>query len=348
MVIIIGGADYVTSGAESIARRFNVSPTVIGLTIVAFGSSMPDFVVGLTSTLRGHSGLAIGDVIGANSFDLLLAVGILALIRPMYIGRTMATGNMLLLAISGVVLFICGDDTLFDNAPTNMIDRSDGLVFLAFFALFCSLTMAISHNGSQVTTDPRKAPREDDLASDARNLVTYKLQSFAMKHVRQTVKGTIILPKPPSLTVPFFYIVGGIAALAVGGNWLVDGASGIAVKAGMSEALVGITIVALGSSLPDLTSSVVAALKNDPGLAFGNIVGASIFNVFFMLGFCGTVKPVDASGVTTIDFITVAGAGILVYAMVMFSRKRKISRTEGAILASLYVAYIVYRVVTIA
>ncbi len=311
LVLIIAGGNYLTDGASAIARRFNISELVIGVTIVAFGSSTPDLVVCLTSTLAGHSQLALGDVVGANIFDLLLVTGIVALIHPIAISTQSKQVNLPMLALSSLALFFCADDILFDNMTANRVDRTDGLLLLTFFIIFMVQTLRMGRN-QQPTTPPPSAHTPDKQAA------THKKMWLAA-----------------------VMVAGGLAALIIGGNWIVDGASGIARHMGLPEGLIGLTIVGIGSSVPDLATSVIAACKKEPGIALGNIVGSCIINVFLIIGLCSTVKPLDAGTISSLDFGTLAIGGILVWIFGETGGKHGINRIEGAILTACYVAYAV-------
>lgn len=200
--LLIAGGNYVTDGAVALARRFNVSNMVIGLTVVAFGSSMPDLVVCMTSTLADKSELALGDVVGANIFDILLVVGVVALVHPVSLTRDMVGKDLPMLALASVALFVCGDDKLFDGDPADIINRTDGLLLLALFVIFMRNTLAEARCRTLSPSQP--APSVPSVAA----------------------------AKPLRLLVACVFIAGGLAALVVGGDWLVDGASGIALKGG--------------------------------------------------------------------------------------------------------------------
>lgn len=315
-VLIIAGGNYLTDGASAIARHFKVSNLVIGLTVVAFGSSTPDFVVCLTSTLSGKSQLALGDIVGANIFDILLVVGVVAIINPITISKDMLWKDLPMLALASMALFFCGDDRLFDNTA-DYISRTDGLMLLAFFIIFMAYTFEMAREPQPLK--PSTAP--------------------------STTKTDTIPAKPPmKMWLAAVCIAGGLGALIVGGNWIVDGASGLALKAGWSEGLVGLTIVAIGSSLPDLATSVVAAVKKQPGIALGNVVGACIFNVFFILGFCATLRPLDTGTISVVDFGTLVGGSLLLWLFGQIIGKQVIKRVEGVILVLCYIGYMTYLV----
>lgn len=318
IIFIIAGGNFMTDGATAVARHFKVSNLVIGLTVVAFGSSTPDFVVCLTSTLSDKSQLALGDIVGANIFDILLVVGIVALICPIHISKDMLWKDLPMLALASMALFFCGDDKLFDGTA-DYISRTDGLMLMAFFVIFMAYTF-------EMAKEP--LPLVPSNATD-----------------KPPVKkgGTVEKPKM-SMWFAALSIAAGIATLIIGGNWIVDGASGIALKMGLSEGLVGLTIVAIGSSLPDLATSVAAAVKKQPDIALGNVVGACVFNVFFILGFCATIRPLDTGTISLVDFSTLVAGSLMLWLFGQIIGKRVITRGEGAVLALGYVGYMTYLV----
>lgn len=313
LALVLGGANYLTDGATAIAKKFKISDLIIGMTIVAFGSSTPDLVVSLTSTLQDKGALAVGNIVGANIFDIFLVVGLCALIRPVAIGRATLQKEFPMVILSSAVLFLVACDMLIDRLPTNFIDRSDGMILLCFFAINCYVTYMVS-----------KSP--DTSSSNAGN--------------------TQVSGKPLKMWLAIVMVIGGLGALVIGGNWFVNSASGIAEKAGMSQSLVGLTIVAIGSSLPDLSTSVIAAVKGHSGIAIGNIVGSCVLNVFFIIGLCATVKPLELGTVNAIDFGVLVAGSILIWLFGWVWGKRTINRPEGAMLILGYVGYIVYLILS--
>lgn len=319
LCLILAGGNYLTDGAQSVARRFGISPLVIGLTVVAFGSSTPDLAVSLFSTIEGKSQLALGDVVGANIFDLLLVVGIMALVSPVPISADMRRISLPMLFLSGVALFVCGDDSLFDSTP-DIVSRTDGIMLMGFFIIFLCLTWTMAHRRN----DDTRMLRPD--------------RSISQKSETEQ--------RPPmKIWLAIVCIVGGLAALVAGGNWIVDGASGIAHRAGLSEAMIGLTIVAFGSSVPDLATSVIAAVKRQPGIALGNVIGSCIFNALMCIGVCAIARPLDAAHISVVDFGTLMTAGLVIWISGL-AGKRMITRTEGGGLVAAYIAYMVYVIIT--
>lgn len=313
LALVLGGANYLTDGATAIARKFKLSDLIIGMTVVAFGSSTPDLVVSLTSTLQDKGAMAVANIVGANIFDILLVIGLCAVVRPVVIGRATLQKVFPMVILSSVVLFLVACDVLVDGLSSNFIDRSDGLILLCFFVINCFVTYMVS-----------KSP--DTLASSAGNNEVSK--------------------KPMKMWLAVVMVLGGLGGLVVGGDWFVNSASGIAEKAGMSQSLVGLTIVAIGSSLPDLSTSLIAAIKGHSGIAVGNIVGSCVLNVFFIIGLCATVKPLELGSVNAIDFGVLVVGSLLIWLFGWVWGKRTINRPEGAFLILCYVAYFVYLIVS--
>ncbi|MDE5714336.1 MAG: calcium/sodium antiporter [Muribaculaceae bacterium] len=306
LAMVVAGGNYLTDGATVIARKMHVSGLVIGLTVVAFGSSAPDLVVCLMSTIQNHSQLALGDVVGANIFDLLLVIGVVAVVRPVSISSEMQWKGLPMVVLASAALFFCGDDKLFDGSSSDIINRTDGLMFLLFFIIFMVYTFSMSRQGQ---------PSGDDKQTDNSPVSRRQLVLAAVS------------------------VVGSLVALFFGGDCLVDGASGIARRAGLSEGLIGLTIVGFGGSVPDLVTSVMAAVKRQPGLALGNVVGACVFNIFFILGTCAVVRPLDTGSISVFDFSTLVAGALVVWIFGALTGPKVISRHEGIILILLYAVY---------
>ena len=309
LVLILLGANALTDGAASLAKRFGISELVIGLTIVAFGTSAPELTVSVASALNGNADMAVGNVVGSNLFNTLMIVGCTALFAPIIITRGTLLKEIPLCILASVVLYICASDRLLNGSLLNRIDTSDGLILLCFFLIFMSYTFAIAHKPA---TDEGEEKKE----------------SAELRHM--------------PLWQSALYIVGGLTALVLGGKGFVNGASGIARGLGVSEAVIGLTIVAGGTSLPELATSIVAALKKNSEIAIGNVVGSNLFNIFFVLGCSATVTPLSLQGITQVDLLVLIAAGILLWLFGVFFGKRTITRIEGSILALAYVAYTAY------
>lgn len=250
---------------------------------------------------------------GANIFDILLVVGLCALIRPVVIGKSTLQKEFPMVALSSVVLGLMACDMMIDGLPRNFIDRSDGMILLCFLMIYSYVTYKISQSPD---TTPDVAGNNQVQAKDIK------------------------------LWLAIVMIAGGLAGLVIGGDWFVSSASGLAEKCGMSQSLVALTIVAIGSSLPDLTTSVVAAIKGHSGIAIGNIVGSCVINVFFIVGLCSTIKPLELGKINPIDFGTLVLGSILILLFGWLWGKRTINRYEGALLVAGYGGYILYLILS--
>lgn len=306
LAMILVGANALTDGAAAVAKRFNISDLVIGLTIVAFGTSAPELVVSVMSAMQGSAELSIGNVVGSNIFNILAIIGCTALVMPISVGHGTMSKEIPLMILSSLVVYFCANDMLIDGGSENIISRIDGLLMLGFFAIFLGYTFSIAKNvGDEEQQEIKKMP----------------------------------------MWRAVVYIIGGLAALIFGGQFFVDGASGIARSLGVSESIIGLTLVAAGTSLPELATSVVAALKKNPGIAIGNVIGSCIFNVFFILGCAATITPLPLGGITNFDLWTLVAASALMWVCGLLIGKRKITRMEGAFMLLCYVAYTIYLII---
>ena len=301
LALILLGANGLTDGAAAVAKRFHISDLVIGLTIVAFGTSAPELVISAMAALGGSAEMAIGNVVGSNVFNVLMIIGVTALVMPIKVGQGTLSKEIPLVVLASFALAFMGNDVWLDGGNANIISRIDGLVLLAFFLIFLRYTFAIAHNGGD------------------------------------EAEGEKIKEMP--IWKSALFILGGLAGLVYGGQLFVDGASGIASSLGVSESIIGLTIVAGGTSLPELATSVTAALKKNPGIAIGNVIGSNLFNVFFVLGCSATISPLPMGGINNVDMAVLIGSAILFWLVGWFFKKRTITRVEGALLVVCYVAY---------
>ncbi len=302
IVLVILGADWLTKGASAVARRFGVSELVIGLTIVALGTSLPELVISLGSAIKGSSGIALGNIVGSNIFNGMFILGVAALIAPIRFSPKMLSREIPFNLLASVALILVAGNILYGEAEGGFITRNGGLLLLCFLMVFIRYTFSITNDG------------EEGDEADA----------------------------PCSVGKALLFIVGGLVALIAGGNIFVDGATEIARMLGLSEAVIGITIVSAGSSLPELAVSVNAARKGNVGIALGNVLGSSILNIFFILGCSATITPIALDGFSPIDFYVLLFSSLLIYAVTKFGGKSVITRLEGVLLITVYVVYTTY------
>ena len=297
--LILSGANFLTDGAAALAKRFNISSLVIGLTIVAFGTSAPELTVSIVSAINGSAELSIGNVVGSNIFNILMIVGVTAVVAPITITKGTLTKEIPLAILSCVVVLICANDVFLETGTENILNRADGLLMLCFFAIFLGYTFAIAHDNT-----------EEEQAEI----------------------------KPLSTWRCLLYIVGGLVALIFGGRLFVNGSSEIARSLGVGESVIGLTLVAMGTSLPEL----VAALKKNPEIAIGNVIGSNLFNVFFVLGMSATITPLPLGGITNVDLFYLLAVSLLLFFAGRYYKVRTITRVEGVFMIFAYVVYTGY------
>lgn len=292
VIAVLWGADKFTDGAAAIARKMNIPEIVIGLTIVAMGTSAPELFTSVVSALKGSTGLALGNIVGSNIFNSLLIVGAAAAVAPIPISQVTIVKDIPFALVSSLLLtVVCLDGNL---------TRLDSLLLLIGFALFLAYTLQMARNG---TTEDSKSETSQALWKN------------------------------------ILFIIIGLACLIVGSNLFVNGASTVAEQLGISDAIIGLTIVAGGTSLPELATSIISARKGQSGIAIGNVVGSNVFNILAILGITGFISPMrNLGGITTIDFTMLILSIILVWAMSF--TKHKIERWEGFTLIGIFALYL--------
>jgi cation:H+ antiporter len=309
--LLLLSADYLVDSSVAIAQRAKISNFIIGLTIVGMGTSAPELFVGVKSALAGDGDIAMGNVIGSNIANVLLILGVAGMILPFDIERTTIRRDIPFGIGAAALLFLVANDKLIPGIQENTISRVDAVFFLVLFV--CYMGYVVVQKGK----DPQKALSEADEETKSK---------LAGKH--------------PALL--WFIALVSLVGLIGGGNLFLDAAKKLATDWGMSEAVISITIVAVGTSLPELITSVVAACKNNPQLALGNVMGSNVFNILFILGVSGCVKPLNVVGVHLLDYAMMLGAAVLT-AVVAFTFKRdKFDRIEGFIFLTLYITYTVF------
>jgi len=306
-VLLIKGADVLVSGASSIAKRYGLPDMVVGLTIVSFGTSLPELIVNVLSSLQGQSELAIGNVFGSNVANLLLILGVTAIICPLPIKRNTILTEIPFSLIATLLVGFLANANLLDVYPQLHISRLDGGILLFFFALF----MAYIYN------------------------------------IAKTNKDEIIAEEPePVLSVPksLAYIGLGVAGLFLGGKWVVDGAVSMAQSLGLSESFIGLTVVAIGTSLPELVTSAMAAYRRNIDIAVGNVVGSNIFNLLWILGVSALISPLPFDVVSNSDIVMMILASTLLILAMPIGKKNAIDRWNGVFFILIYIGYVTFLV----
>lgn len=314
VVLVLWGADRLTEGAVSVAERLRVPQIVIGLTIVALGTSMPELCVSVVSALKGTPDLAVGNVVGSNIFNALLIVGVAALVAPMTILRSTVFKDVpCALVASVVLLMMCQNDWV--------ITRLDGAILFVFFLVFMRLTIK---GATSAQPAPQAAQGETTQGQTAQEAAADEASA------KQPMKGWLA----------GLWMVVGLAALIGGSNLFVGGATEVARTLNVSDAVIGLTIVAGGTSLPELATSVVAAKKGNSGIAIGNVLGSNVLNILFILGLTGMISPMHIEGITNVDLYMMLVSTIMIW---FFSfTKYTIERWEGAVLVLTFGGYMWY------
>lgn len=305
-LLLIKGADTFVVGSSSIAKIFNVPTLIIGLTIVAFGTSAPEAAVSVTAALKGNNDMAIANVVGSNIFNILAVVGIAAFINPIKVQKSTIIKEFPFAILASVVLLILAHDIKFQGYNENLLTRADGLMLLSLFGIFMYY------------------------------LIEMALTSKEDMNVEQA-KENISMAKSVLMSAL------GIIGILIGGQLVVNSASSIAIAWGMSENLVGLTIVAVGTSLPEFVTSIIAARKGESDIAIGNVVGSNLFNILFVLGLSATISNISVHPVVFIDMLIMIIVTILAYALA--ATRKSINKFEGAILAMLYIVYMIFVII---
>ena len=304
IVLLIKGADWLVSGSSSIARKYGVSELVIGLTVVGFGTSMPEFIVNVIASINGGTGeIVMGNIIGSNNFNLFVTLGIVGLITPLAVqGRTVRQEIPISL-IAIVLLLVLANDTLLWQGPDNVIGRTDGILLLVLFGAF----------------------------------MVYIFRSIKTD---RDLNGETVAPISTGQVI--FLVIIGFAGLIIGGKLMVDNAIKIAETLNVSQQIIGLTIVAAGTSLPEMATSIMAALRGKKDLAVGNIIGSNIFNILFILGTSALIRPVDYDLVFNLDGLILVFGTIFLLAAMFTGKKGKVDRWEAAVFLIAYIIYLVY------
>ncbi len=297
LFLLYKGADWLVEGSSTLAKRFGISPLVIGLTVVAFGTSMPELIVNVFAAIQSNAEISYGNIIGSNIFNILLILGITATIAPLAVNRTTVWKEIPFALLAAVTLLVMSNKLILSGSP-NVLTRADGIILLFFFAIFVYYIFGMMKDGIREEKDEKAG------------------------------KSGIKM---------YLMIAGGLVLLFLGGRFTVNGAVSIAMSAGISQLLISSTIIAAGTSLPELITSIMAALKKEMDISVGNIVGSNIMNIFFILGVSTVISPIIVPVGINIDLFILLGASLLLF---IFSRtNHKLERWEAIVFLLLYMGY---------
>ena len=307
LVLILTGANYLVDGASAIAKRAGLSDFIIGMTIVGIGTSTPEMVVSFASAIKGNADIAVGNVLGSNIFNTLMILGATALFSPIRLTSNNVKKDIPFALLAAFVLCTFGCSTWLDGTAVNTITRVGGILLLSLFGVFMAYT--IYSSSSQEATDT-----PDELSGSK---------------------------KTAPIWLASLMILGGLCGLVFGGDMFVNAASAIAKSLGVSDAVIAVTIVAGGTSLPELASCLVAAYKKNTDQALGNVIGSNVSNIFLILGGSATIHPLVMAGTKPLALITLMVSSILIFLFAFTFKKKQIDRIEGALLVCLYIAFVV-------
>lgn len=301
-VLLIKGADWLVDGASSLAKKWGIPPLVIGLTIVSFGTSAPELIVNILASVQGNNDLAIGNILGSNIANILLILGVSAMIYPLSVKRGTVWKEIPFSLLAIVMLAVMVSDIWLDGTPTDLLSRSEALVLLGFFIIFMYYVFGVSKT---------QGADGDELE---------------VKQYRPIISALLIFA--------------GLVMLFLGGKWIVEGAVAIALNLGVSEGLIGLTVVAVGTSLPELATSAVAAYKKNVDIAVGNVVGSNIFNIFWILGVSGLIHPIAFSSVMLFDVGVAICVTLLLFLFMFVGKRLVLQKWQGAAMVLCYVVYV--------
>lgn len=311
LALILAGANFLTDGSAALAQRFRVPEFIIGLTIVAVGTSTPELVVSVLSAIAGKSDVAIGNVVGSNIFNVFLILGLCALIRPLPLTAGNIRRDIPFGVATSLLLLVLAMDSWFKAGAVDRIGRLDGILMLVIYLLLMTYT---------IRTTGRTAPADSP------------------------ADGSQPQKRPMVGWLMAVMIIGGLAGLIFGGELFLDSATALARRMGISESVIAITLVAGGTSLPELASSVVSLIKGKSDMALGNVIGSNIANILLILGLSATINPLTMGGITLVDLLVVLLSAVLLFLAAFTFRRRAVDRWEGALFLVIYAAYIAYLV----
>ncbi|CED93379.1 K+-dependent Na+/Ca+ exchanger-like protein [Romboutsia ilealis] len=315
-VLLVKGADYFVDGSSNIAKKLRIPSLIIGLTIVAFGTSAPEAAVSITASINGQNGMAIGNVIGSNIFNLLMVIGASGIIKPLLVEKSILSREFPFTLLISIILIILSSDILLFNSSINTINRIDGIILLILFIVFLYYLI----NSAMKNRKESLYDTETSADLDMSNIKSIEKSNTMIKSILISVIG--------------------IAAIIFGGNLVVDSASNIASSFGVNDQLIGLTIVSIGTSLPEFVTSIIAATKGESDLALGNVLGSNIFNILFVIGASALISPMTVDPKLIINGAIMILSTILVYFYAY--RKNDISKFESITLSLLYFGYMGY------
>ncbi len=309
LFMILVGANFLVDGSTLLAKKFGISDFIIGMTIIGIGTSTPEMVVSFISAAKGNADIAVGNVIGSNIFNTLMILGLTAALFPITLTKNNIQKDIPFSLLAAFVLFIIGSSSWLDSTQNTVISRVDGILLLCFFIVFMAYTIFSAKTHQQSSVD--NVPTSDNIKKN----------------------------KP--LLIQVLMIIGGLVLLIFGGDFFVESASSIAKKLGVSDAVIAITLMAGGTSLPELASCIVAARKKNTDMALGNVIGSNVSNIFLVLGGSAVIHPLNMNNIGYLDLLVLLFSSLLVFFTGFTFKRKEIDRIEGVLFVLLYIAFIV-------
>ena len=308
LIFLIKGADHLVDGASSLAKKWHIPNIVIGLTIISFGTSLPELIVNIIAATNGSTDIGIGTVIGSNISNIALILGLTAVIYPIAVRKSTQAKEIPYSILSALILLVLISDKFFNSQATSLLTQIDGIIMLIFFILFLLYTLNIS-----------------------------------MKHRRLNLEGEHVIKRKYSTV--FFLMLSGLIGLYFGGKWVVEGAVAIANLFDLSEFVISATIIAVGTSLPELATTLAAAYRKNLDMAVGNIIGSNIFNILLVLGITAMIRPMAAPLLISVDILYLIGLSIILFAFLIIGKKYELERWQGASLLLIYIGYVTFIII---
>jgi len=308
LILLVKGADHLVDGASSLAKKWHIPNIVIGLTIISFGTSLPELIVNIIAASNGSTDIGIGTVIGSNISNIALVLGLAAVIYPIAVRKSTQAREIPYSILSALILLVIISDKFFNSQAESFISRIDGIIMLIFFALFLIYNLSIS-----------------------------------LKHRRLSLeKDQVVKRRFKTIAI---LIIGGLISLYLGGKWVVEGAVAIANLFGLSEFVISATIIAVGTSLPELATTMSAAYHKNLDMAVGNIVGSNIFNILLVLGITATIQPMAAPLLIGVDILYLIGLSVVLFAFLIIGKKYELERWQGISLLIIYFGYVAFIII---
>lgn len=336
LALLIKGADFFVSGASAVAKKLKVPSMIIGLTIVAIGTSLPELAVSVTTAIKGSTDMSIGNIVGSNMFNMLMCLGVVCMIRPIFMGKTTKKIDLPFMLLLTTLLALFGLDKYLNGSSNNILSRTESIVFLGILVFYMFITVR------NALKDRKEIILQENIWDGQEEMIE-QANAIDDENAKSDVKKEKKAPKELKTWQIILYLLLGMAAVVFGGECVSSTSQFLAIAAGMSEALVGLTIVAFGTSLPEFVTGIVAARRGENELALGNIIGSNIINIALILGLSGVITQIGITIDILVDTLILLASTIIFVALCL--NKNQLTRWKGFVLVGIYVAYITFAIV---